>query len=75
MHSQAFFSVLTALAVALPAFASPMPTFAPPSPSQCEQVQDIVDAIKLVSNLAYPFCSSYISIPVVTVTPTSVCAP
>ena len=40
--------------------------------SECQVVGHIVDALKCVSQLAYPFCSTYISVPIVTRTATAV---
>lgn len=40
--------------------------------TECQAVNAVVGALKAVSKVAYPFCSSYIHIPVVTSTVSSV---
>ena len=40
--------------------------------SECQVVDHVVDALKCVSKLAYPFCSTYISVQIVTQTATAV---
>ena len=40
--------------------------------SECQAVNVVVSALQIVSKLAYPFCSTYISIPNVTSTATLV---
>ena len=40
--------------------------------TECQAVNVVVGALKAVSKVAYPFCSTYISIPVVTSTQTAV---
>ena len=41
--------------------------------TECQAVNAVVSALQVVSKLAYPFCSTYISIKDITATATLVC--
>ncbi len=73
MHTETS-SLTVLLAFAAPLFASPVPfpDLEVRELDECAIINGIVEGLQAVTKVAYPFCSSYLKIPVVTSTTTMI---